>query len=86
MGKTEERAYLGIEIKLSPADLVALEGGTYVGDPVRTAIQKAADQEDREVDWDTLKTWVNTNPHDHPGITIRVFVKAPRRENEPADD
>lgn len=86
MGKNDERNYIGIEIKLSPADLVQLDEGTYVGDPVRTAIQSAADQDNREVDWETLKTWVNKHPHDHPGITVKVFVKAPRRDNEPADD
>lgn len=86
MGKIDERNYIGLEIKFSPTDLVQLAQGTYVGDPVRTAIQSAADQDNREVDWDTLKTWVNKHPHDHPGITVKVFVKAPRRENEPATD
>lgn len=84
--KKRERDYLAIEVKFSPTDLKQLEERTYVGDPIRKAIEGAAEQENREVDWDTCQTWINRQPTDHNGITVRVFVKAPRRQDEPATD
>lgn len=89
MGKSKDSEnYMGVDISLSPADLMALEQGTFIGDPIRRTVEKAAAEDNREVDWDTLKVWTNTKPAKHKGVDIRVFVRAPIREteNERADD
>lgn len=71
--------YLAVDVSFTPLDLEALRTKTFVGDPIRTAIESEAEKEDREVDWDTVKVWKNLKPG-HPGIDIRVFVLAPKRE------
>lgn len=77
-GKRGDR-YLAVDVTLTPLDLEALRTKTFVGDPIRTAIESEAEKEDREINWDSIKTWKNLHPG-HPGIDIRVFVLAPKRE------
>lgn len=81
MADKRKRDYLAVDVKLSPTDLMQLEAETFVGDPIRRAVESAAKEQNREVNWETLETWVNKRPTDHNGITIRVFVKAPERED-----
>lgn len=87
MGQNRERDdYIKAEIKLSPTNLVQLADGTFVGDPIRVAIEREAAKEGREIFWDTLKVWTNKQPHDHNGITIRVFVRASEPETKENDE
>lgn len=74
-----ESGILTVELSLSPADLVALEKGTYVGDPIRKAVEASAEESGRNVRWDTRRTWVNKQPQ-HNGIDIRISFRTTEKE------
>lgn len=76
---TVKNEHLIVELSLSPADLVALENGTYVGDPIRKAVESAAKEAERDVLWDTRRTWTNKQPQ-HNGIDIRVSFRLAEQE------
>lgn len=79
---------LTVELSLTPADLIALEKGTYVGDPIRNAVEAAAEESGRNVRWDSHRTWTNKQPQ-HNGIDIRVSFRTTKKEpdnDERADD
>jgi len=77
--KLSRKDRIQADIQLSPADLTALRDGTFVGDPVRTALTKAAG--DKEIIWDSLMVWKNMQPTDHNGISLKAFAYTRPKEN-----
>lgn len=72
---------LTVQIPFSAAELIALEKGTYVGDPVRRAIEASAKTESRRIRWSTRRVQAVNDPTG-AGLIVRVSVLTTKKEND----
>jgi hypothetical protein len=72
---------LTVQVTFSVADLIALENGTYVGDPIRKAIEASAEAENRRIKWNTRQVRTVNDPTG-AGLIARVSVLTTKKEND----